>query len=324
MIAMSISNAKSLSIWFILLVLFSLSGCASLSTAPELPTLMPDEYVPTAIALTAQAMITPTLPPPDFSPTPEVTSVIVPTEEATSTLEIVVTEQNVFAPAPTNVPIIPGAEIQFILPGPLSKVVQPVFDFVAYITPGADKNARVELWGEDGRLIFRKIYNFTTPNPQGRLVTDVIFETEGVAETAKLVIQTNDIHGRIQALASQELILLAEGDFDINTAGDYLAPIVIQEPQEMILIQGGTVSVSGLARPGSDEPLLVELIAADGRVIGNRLAGVVPVERGHSQFSVDVPYQVDSPTWVRVTVTERGGRLPGPVNISTVEVLLSP
>ncbi len=42
------------------------------------------------------------------------------------------------------------------------------------------------------------------------------------------------------------------------------------------------------------------------------------------QLAVEVPYQVSAPTWARVLVTERGIRRPGPLTVTSVEVLLSP
>jgi len=306
-----------------LLWLVWLSGCEGVSNEMDLPTLIPTEHIPTVIAMTAEAMVTP-------SSTPEPTATTKPTDVLLSE------ESDDGSPSEGATPIdaaeltpasenpIPPADISIFNPGPLSKVISPI-SLVAYVVPGADGRARVELWGEDGRLMYRKIFNFTTPNPQGRLVTEIAFETPGVAETAYLSIQTQDEYGRIMALASIELVLLSSGEADISLASDTLAPIVIQTPGENELIQGDKILVEGLARTASELPLLVELVAADGRLLSSRLAGVEPTQTGeHHPFAVELPYRIYAPTWVRVVVSERGGKLPGPVNISTVETLLSP
>ena len=308
---------------YVLLMFLFLGGCAVLEPNSDLPTLMPAEYVPTAIALTAEALITPSSTPDLISTaTTAPTQIVVPS--ATATTEIASVELGSPTPTALGGVILPGAEIQIIKPGPLSKIVR-ILEIIAYITPGGDGNAQVELWGEDGRLMYRRVFNFLTPNPQGRLVIEFGFETAGVAEAAQLVIQTRDIHGRMQALASQDLILLAEGESDLNVAGDLLAPVVIQQPQAMTMVRGEILTVSGLVRSSSDQPLLVELIAADGSVVGSRLAGLVPTDQGeHHSFSVDIPYQVSAPTWVRVTISERGGRFPRAISVTTSEVLLSP
>ncbi len=315
-------------LWLSLLSLICLSGCTVFPASEELPTLIPTEQLPTVIAMTAEAMVTP-------SSTPEGTATLTPTqvllsEETAGDSSDSETDQTSAAIqvssqlTPTSQSPIPPADIAIFNPGPLSKVVSPI-SLVAYVVPGVDDRARVELWGEDGRLMYRNIFNFTTPNPQGRVVTEITFETPGVAETGHLSIQTQDEYGRIMALASIDLILLSSGEADISMASDTLAPIVIQSPVDKELIRGDTMLVDGLARTASDQPLLVEIVAADGRILGSRLAGVEPTQKGeHNPFVVEISYQIFAPTWVRVIVSERGGRLPGPVNISTMEVLLSP
>ncbi len=305
-----------------------LSGCGNIGSIAELPTLIPTDQLPTAIAMTAEAMVTP-------SNTPEGTPTSKPTEvlftddadDGTPTplaAPAEANERDSLQPPLTSETLIPEADIAIVNPGPLSKVVSPI-SLVAYVVPGADERARIELWGEDGRLMYRKIFNFTTPNPRGRVVTEIAFEIPGVAETGHLSIQTQDEYGRVMALASIDLILLSSGEADISIANDTLAPIVIQSPGANELIQGDKIIVEGLVRTASEQPLLVELVATDGRILGSRLAGVEPTEKGeHRGFATEVPYQIFAPTWVRVIVSERGGRLPGPVNIATVEVLLSP
>ena len=123
-----------------------------------------------------------------------------------------------------------------------------------------------------------------------------------------------------------DVVLLADGQAELNPNGDLLEDIFIQQPTIKSLVQGKSVRVTGLARTGDNQPLLVELIAADGKVIGTRLAGIAPLQEdgGHRLFAADVPYSVNSPTWVRVIVYDNSGRLTGPKHVSSVEVLLSP
>ena len=293
-----------------------LSGCAAVES-DALPTLIPTEYVPTAIALTAQALA----PPPTATPAeeaPEATDT--PTPTATPAIR-----QAQVPPSPTPPPLIPAADIQIVRPAPLSRVVSPM-SLVVYLYPGFGRRATVDLYGEDRRLIYRKVFSFTSPNEQVSIARDVGFEVAGAGEVGYLVVETKDEYGRVIARATSEIILLAEGQGDANIATDVLAPIVIQQPSSEVLIQGGVLHVSGLARTAGERPLLVELIAPDGRVVGWRLAGVLPTETGeHHPFEVDIPYRVDEPTWVRLTVSERGGgNLPGALNIASLLILLSP
>jgi hypothetical protein len=309
-----------------------LSSCSSVATTLDLPTLIPTEYLPTAISLTSQALISQRVTVAPATQTAEPQATFTPTLTATPAITVTPMPTSTRAQsgedltATPHFPFeIPYAKIQFIKPGALSRVISPI-DLHVFLLPGDSGRARVELFGEDGRLMYRKLFVFGNPvDIQTNLRTEIDFEIKGVAETANLVVSVDDAYGRIKTQASQELILLSIGDADINPPGDLLEPIVIQEPAPKVLVQGGGLVVSGLVRTASDQPLLVELIATDGRIIGNRLAGIAPEPKGmHRLFATEVPYKVYSPTWVRVTVSERGHQLGGPVQLTSVEVLLAP
>ncbi|MBU0512648.1 MAG: hypothetical protein KJ638_13245, partial [Chloroflexi bacterium] len=109
-----------------------LSGCTGILSASALPTLLPTEYIPTVIALTAEALIacaaTPTHPltdTPQATPTPRQTASQTITA-ATATPSPTAADANqppsTSAPTPTPLPPIeiPYADIQIISPGALS------------------------------------------------------------------------------------------------------------------------------------------------------------------------------------------------------------
>lgn len=227
-------------------------------------------------------------------------------------------------PTLTPTPALPMAKIQILNPGPASKVVSPL-QISAYVVPGYRGIVQIDLLGEDGRLLVRKLLSYA-PVSRVHILTGLEFEIPGVAENGRLVISTEDSHNRKVALASVDVLLLSLGSDDVNPAGDLNEPIIIREPVVNTLIQGGTVVASGKARLVGKDPLLVEMIATDGTPIGpTRLAPVSePGEDGYGTFSVEVPYSVSSPTWVLLTVSELDGRIPGALSLATVEVLLSP
>ncbi|MCD6400872.1 MAG: hypothetical protein J7L73_02980 [Anaerolineales bacterium] len=323
---------KSIAVLFLTSLLAS---CANFIATPDLPTLIPEAELPTIIAQTAQALVPPTNAPDLATPTRTQPSSITPTKDAGQSQSA--TPSITLTPVPTkNTPQplgtaespaieIPYAKIQIIRPGPLSKIVSPI-KVQVFLSPGEGKRIQMELIGEDGRLMYRKVFRYAVPPATLiNLFKDIDFEINGVAETARLVVSTYDAHGRIQALASEDLILLSMGDSDINPPGDLLENIVIQQPEPKQLIQGGKIIVAGLVRTLSDQPLVIELINENGGVVGSRLAAISQDEEGgHRLFAAEVPYQVSTPTWVRITVTEHGERLPGTIHISTIEALLSP
>jgi hypothetical protein len=222
----------------------------------------------------------------------------------------------------TPTPEIPSAAIQILAPGPASKVVTPI-QISAYLKPGAGGKIRLDLLGEDGRLLGRKLLVYA-PDLQVHVITGMDFEIPGAAEAGRLVISTEDSQGRSLALASVDVLLMSVGDPDINPPGDLLEDIIIQEPTKSKFIQGGTAVVSGLARPQDNNPLLVEMIAPDGSHIGlTRLIGLATSQdRGYLPFTVEIPYSVGDPIWVRLVVYENSGRIPGMIHLSSVEILL--
>lgn len=207
----------------------------------------------------------------------------------------------------------------------MSRVVAPL-QVNASVKPGADGRVRVELLGEDGRLLVRKILNVGNVQGWALISESLDFEITAAAETGRLVISTYDSFGRLNALRAVDMILLSLGESDLNPPGSDQEAVIVLEPLPNKLIQGGLLLVNGLTNLPAETPLLVELITAQGKVVGYRL-GAIPVDpQGeYVPFIVEVPYQVDKPTWVRLTIRQdSSGRIPGITYATSLEVLLSP
>ena len=185
---------------------------------------------------------------------------------------------------------------------------------------------RIELLGEDGRLLTREITQHTAnPNQRVSLSTDLDFEIEAVAETGTLILSVDDAFGRTTALSSNEIILLSAGPSDINPGGDLLAPIAILEPEANSLTEGGELLVTGLARPATGQPLVIELFTQDGKIVGSRQAAVeegLPGE--HRFFTAIVPYTLSEPTQILLVIRERSDRFVGNTHIVSQKIVLAP
>ena len=320
----------------VLLIALAVAGCLPAVTGP-LITAVPTEWVPTSIALTVQARTTPGTPTPTgdplathtalpaaspAGPTPTSTS---PLAEAIPSATPTATPRATASPTPTTAPAIPAAEIEITGPGALSKVISPI-PVRALLVPGNLGRVTVELLGEDGRVLTRQI---VVLNPDlGRkagLVLDLAYEIPVEVELGRLVIYKQDETGRTTALSSIEVVLLASGQPDYNPVLDRSASVIIQQPLPGILVQGGAVLVSGLARPSTEVSMVAELVGENGQVVGQRVFdvgdGIVPE---HMPFTVEIPYSVDEPTWVLLIIRERGERIPGIIYLISTEVLLSP
>lgn len=344
---------------FIPFLVIFLSSCTGLLGA-NLPTPIPTEYIPTVIALTIEAgkatnvTASATVAASDYTATStgEVPATDAPAPTATRT-ETVLSEtpklsptslmsftptiassesiSTAVAPHPsaTSTPIqaIPNAEIEIYNLGPLSKVTSPL-NISAYLKPGIGGRVRIELIGEDNRILTRQITSFPYANPGARvyLKMELVFEILAIAEAGRLQFSVEDEFGRMRAFNSVPLILLSIGEPDILPPIDQLDPIYIKEPTRKAFIQGGTVFVSGLARPASDQPLVAQLITTKGKFVGTCacLVPVSPTKGSHGTFAIEMPYTVTGPTPVLLVVWEGGSSNSDLIHLSSVEIMLSP
>jgi hypothetical protein len=311
------------------LIFIMLSGCGS-PTGTPVPTLYPTQYVPTVIAMTvtAQEIESPESNPKEFtdasasptvlpSPTP---SEVRPSETPSPTPYSPQTFEDL--PPPDG---IPQSSTQIHSPGPGSKVISP-FNLRAALKLNQNSVIHLELLGEDGRLLMREVSSYQSIQTEWiNLESEVSFGINGNEESGRMMISVEDEHGRLGSVSSIDLILLSGGDQELNTPADLLENIVLESPPANHLIQNGKMRVSGLARTRSDQPLRIELVSSDGRIVGTRQVSVTHSEdNSYGTFAIDVPYTVSSTQSVRVQIWEPGDRIPGVVNLSSVEVLLAP
>ena len=223
-----------------------------------MPTLYPTEYLPTVIAMTVTAQhielpandpnlniaatatgsaAAPTLQPsqtPSQIPFTETPSITAPPSQSIEDL-----------PPPAGIPQSPN---QIISPGSGSKVISP-FILRAAIKPGQNSVVRIELLGEDGRLLMREIRGYQSPQTEWiSLGSEISYGINDVAEAGRLQISIEDEQGRLQSVSSVDLILGSDGSQDLYLPPDLLEDIVLESPPANILIQDGNMRVSGLAQ----------------------------------------------------------------------------
>jgi len=334
------------------------TSCTILAYTP-VPTPFPVDYIPTIIALTDQAgqspVSTPTVvaipedtKPPIPTSTPEghnstvgpsptplafnptATNSPIPSATSTTDLSATPTRRSTRTPTITPTPTLPFAAIQIAEPGPMSKVVSPL-QIVANVHSMPSGSYHIEIWtealhpGEEARLLYRQVQNLiSNPVDWVFLEEEIEFELSRVSEFGQLRLSVLDQYDRLTFVNSVDLILLSMGPSEITPRDMRTEPIVIRQPTKNQLIQGGVLIVSGMAKP-TQEFMLVELVAVDGSVVGYRQAFVTPAPDGsYVPYSVEVPYQVSSATWVYLRISESGTRIPGIEHLSSVEVLLSP
>ena len=313
-----------------------LVSCSDLAGTP-IPTLYPTEHIPTVIAMTLEAQgidlepedalvestaaLLSSLP----AAQPTQTSLPYPTQEQPSEIPAATPSPLPADPAPIPTGDIPLSINQILSPGSGSKVVSP-FTLRAAVKPGDNSIVRIELLGQDGQLLMREVRTYQTLDTDWlTLGSEIAFGINSVAEPGRLQISIEDEHGRLKSVTSTDLVLQSMGNQDLNQPDDLLEEIVLESPRPNRLIQDGTMRVAGMARPRTTQPFRIEIVTSDGKIVGTRQVSVSPpAESQYGAFAIDVPYNIAYTNRVRVQVWEPGSRIPGIINPSSVEVLLSP
>ena len=296
----------------LIFIFLFLSGCSGATDTG--PTPLPDDYLPTAVALTADALAsslpataTPTeVIPPTFTPIPTITPSPSPVPTRT----------------PTAGPIAPLPSIRILAPGPLSKVVSPIA-LRGYVQPGADNRYQIELLGEDGRLLFREVRRHQVYLNEGVYTSiNIPFETRAAAELGRIQISTLDKFGRPLETTSVHVLLSSMGKNDINIGDGEYARAQFFYPVSGQSIKGGVLPVLGEFQPFNDNQVTFELISEEGKTLGLR---VINMEAGvRSPFETTIPYDVDEETSARLIIRQADEKFTGQVFIHSQIVILNP
>lgn len=288
-----------------------LAGCAAPSASP-IPTAYPPDYLPTVIALTADAAsllgtqvalaLTPTVAPTD-TPSPTRT----PRPQPTFTQ--------------TTIPSHNLAAIEISAPGPMSRVVSPI-TLRMNIIAGESEKVQIDLYGEDGRLLTRNVKKVPKSGKGVDQQIKIPFEIRATAEVGRLTVSTLDKAGRIQYLNSVHVLLLSSGNNEITPAGNLSEPVGVNSPGEEESISGGVLTVRGDLWPRNLNPFIVELIDPDGKSIGLRILNVNNIDP--QLFETTIPYKVSAPTLARLTFRQEDDRINGLFYVYSQEVLLNP
>lgn len=298
--------------WIILASFLGLvAGCAA-PTPSLIPTPYPPEYLPTVIALTAQA---------EFSAASQTASALTPVEFPTETPQPTITFTPRTTFTPTSIPLHPLSAVRFISPGPMSKLVSPI-SLRATVIAGNSQKVQIDLYGEDGRLLARELRNVLTTTEGAFVSVRLPFETRAAAELGRITISTLDEHGRLQALNSVRVLLLSEGVNEITTPGNPSEPVGLFSPTTKAEISGGVLSLKGDVWPFNLNPVILELVDPEGRSLGLRILTVNHLEP--QMFETTIPYRVTEPTAARLIIRQDDDRMAGLFYAFSREFLLNP
>ena len=291
------------------IIIFFLTGCNRAGVSPSTP--LPENHVLTVVAETMAALPSST-PAPLLLPTATVAPTDTPTLPPTT--------------APTSVstalPEAPRPAIQVISPGTLSKVVSPIM-LKSYVRPGADGLIQVELLGEDGRLLAREILRRESVLVEGAYISiEIPFETRAAAELGRLQISTKDDLGRPLETESIHLLLLSVGNNDFNPGAAPYARAAFFYPTSKREIFGGTLPIIGEMQAYNDNPVILDLLDAEGKTLGTRTLSLVAGSR--EEFETTIEYDVDEQVEARLVIRQADEKFEGSVYLHSQIVVINP
>ncbi len=301
------------------LMIIALSGC----NLPENPAtaLNPTPVVSISETSPAEtptlAEATPSLTPPPPPSTPTSTDTPIP-------LTIPATYFNF--PTVTASPTIDPYNISMRIsaPAPMSKVVSPI-DFIAYLSSDYIGATRVELLGENGRLLFQKSFHtYSTGGYFARVDQKVDFEIHDAAEIGRLQIGTYDEFGRLQAFRSVRVLLLSVGENQFNPPPTPRELVILRTPVKSDTVNSGTLDIEGEISPLNNSPVVAELLDEQGNTLGSSILSLSSANGNYQQFSTSLSFQVNKATNGRLILHQDDDRIPGMAFLYSLKLLLKP
>jgi len=269
----------------------------------------------TVVVETAQAAMAT-----DMALTPSVvpTETVLPTETPTPT--------ETLTPAPTDTstpsPSAPAAQIQILSFGPMSKVTSPI-SFRMQVVSGGSELVQIDLQGEDGRLLARKLERVPSWPGGYYVLVKIPFEIRTAAELGRITISTKDDEGRVQSLLTMRVLLLSVGTADINPPGELSERAVFYQPTKKDAVAlDGTLAIEGRYLPFNDRQVILELLGPTGRTLGLRVLDFVGTDE--QTFTTTIPYKVFDPTPARLILRQDDEGMDGLVYLYSQEITLNP
>ena len=204
----------------------------------------------------------------------------------------------------------------------MSKVTSPM-SLRMQVVSGGSELIQVDLQGEDGRLLARKLERVPSW-PGGYYVSlKIPFEVRAAAEVGRITISTKDDFGRVQAQLGMRVLMLSIGNEEITPEGDSSERAVFYTPpREDAIATDGVVTVEGRFLPFNDQPVILELLDQEGRAVGLR---VLDFDGTDEQiFSTTLPYKISEPTQAQLALHQDDDRLDGYIYLYSQEILLTP
>jgi hypothetical protein len=270
--------------------LLFLSACSQSAWFEPSATPLPPNHISTVIASTGQAAFATA-----SAMVPTATETPLPTQPPVA-----------LTPQPTATPTFePGftnfAQIRLISPGPMSILISPI-KLQLIIISGESEIVRIELLGEDGRILQRGLERVRRePNGGVYRTFDLAFEIRAVSERGYIRISSKDDHGKIQSLTTMPVLLYSLGENQITPMGNMIYERVMYEGlEEGDEVFGGVLNLKGRFWPYNTQPVFLELTLPNGKIISSRMLDFAGIDT--ESFETTLPYKISEPTLARLSI----------------------
>jgi hypothetical protein len=237
-------------------------------------------------------------------------------------------------PIPTAVPtasipgtIDPRGEESIVIeqPGNGSRVASP-FRLAGYAGPTFEQHLAVRVVLDDGtELAVAGTTIHAEAGQRGPYQAEIPFEVSAERQAFIQVYDASARDGGILHLSSVAVTLLPQGRSKILLAEPALERIAILQPAAGGKVGGGVAHVEGYGLAGFEQTLLVQVLDADGTVIGESPVTVAASDLGQpGPFSADVDYSAASGGPGRIVVRDISPAHGGDAHLASVEIALAP
>jgi Immunoglobulin-like domain of bacterial spore germination len=232
-------------------------------------------------------------------------------------------------PVPTDAPALaePSEAIQITAPGPASRLVSPLTVQAVTALPAFENVLTLRVLLDDGADLVPP-QAVVGSGPEGGPLTFEATLTFEVGEERPAFVQAYLVSprdGGVTHLASVAVTVLPGGAAELQPARKEKERLQILAPMEGDSISGGTVHVEGIGIAGFEQTLLIEVLDAEGEVIGLQPVLVKAPDFGlPGPFAAEVAYALTAAGAGRVVVRDISPAHGSDVHRSSVEVNLAP
>ncbi len=214
--------------------------------------------------------------------------------------------------------------IKIIAPGPMSKVVSPV-EFVFHVAPDVTGLTRIELIGENGEELYRKIFKtYSNVGYYTRIAEQIEFAIRGVAEIARLQVSTYNAEGQLLALNSVRLLLQSVGENEFTPIENNAERLHLRVPKIGSEVSNGLLVFTGEYLPINDLPVTIELMDVSGAIISSRQLQFNVLDGKFQSFETIIPIKVLKKTDALIVFRQSDDRIKGLAYYFSRKVIIIP